>query len=88
MAFRWLLKKRLQAQFPTWLAQAERYSGPELRSFAVSLRQAYAVVAAAFTYRWSNGPVEGHVNRLKTIKQQMFGRATLEMLKVRPLLAA
>jgi hypothetical protein len=33
-------------------------------------RRDEAAVQAAVTQRWSNGPVEGHVNRLKTIKRQ------------------
>jgi transposase len=28
-----------------------------------------------------NGPVEGHGNRLKTIKPQMYGRANFDLLK-------
>jgi len=27
---------------------------------------------------WSNGVVEGHVNRLKSIKRQMYGRTCFE----------
>jgi len=88
LAFRRLLKKRLHTQFPTWLARAERNSVPELRSFALGLRQEYAAVAAAFKYPWSNGPVEGHVNRLKTIKRQMYGRANFDLLQLRVLHAA
>ena len=38
-------------------------------------------VEAAITERWSNGPVEGHVNRLKTLKRQMYGRAGVELLR-------
>lgn len=88
VTFRRLLKKRLHAQFSTWLAGAERNSVPELRSFAVGLRQEYAAVVAAFQYRWSNGPVEGHVNRLKMIKRQMYGRANFDLLQRRVLHAA
>jgi transposase len=40
------------------------------------------------TLSWSNGPVEGHSNRLKTLKRQMFGRANLDLLQRRFLLAA
>ncbi len=58
---------------------------PELRSFAVGLRQEYAAVVAAFEYPWSSGPVEGHVNRLKTIKRQMYGRPNFDLLKIRVL---
>ena len=43
---------------------------------------------AAVTQTWSNGPVEGHVNRLKTIKRQMYGRAAFVLLRARVLNAA
>jgi transposase len=58
---------------------------PELRSFAASLRQDESAVAAALTERWSNGPVEGHVNRLKMIKRQMYERAGFRLLRARVL---
>jgi transposase len=32
--------------------------------------------------------VEGHMNRLKMLKRQMFGRASLDLLQRRVLLAA
>jgi transposase len=40
-------------------------------------------VEAAVTDRWSNGPVERQVNRLKTIRRQMYGRAGVELLLAR-----
>jgi transposase len=88
VAFRRLMKGRRHAQFPAWLAQAERSPVPEMRSFAAGLRQEYAAVVAALKYPWSNGPVEGHVNRLKTIKRQMYGRANFDLLQSRVLHAA
>ena len=39
----------------------------------------------AITSRWNNGPMEGHINRLKTIKRRMPGRAGFELLKSRVL---
>jgi transposase len=51
-----------------WLVAAEGSGCAEMRSFAAGLRQDEAV-AAALTERWSNGPVEGQVNRLKVIKR-------------------
>ncbi|XVQ16333.1 hypothetical protein ACQP1W_44580 [Spirillospora sp. CA-255316] len=36
---------------------------------------------------YSSGPVEGHVNRTKTIKRQMYGRANPDLLRRRILLA-
>ena len=40
------------------------------------------------TQRGSNGPVEGHINRLKTLKRQMYGRAGFVLLMARVLNAA
>jgi hypothetical protein len=36
-----------------------------------------SAIRAAMTYDWSNGQVEGNVNRLKMIKRMMFGRQAL-----------
>jgi transposase len=44
--------------------------------------------ASGLRLPWSNGPVEGHINRLKMLKRQMFGRATLDRLSRRFLHAA
>ena len=54
----------------------------------VGRENSVAAVQAAVTQRWSNGPVEGHVNRLKTIKRQMYGRAGFVLLRARVLNAA
>jgi len=42
-------------------------------------------VEAALTLKWSNGQVEGQVNKLKTIKRQMDGRAKFDLLRARGL---
>jgi len=60
----------------------------ELGGFAAGLRQDEAAVGAALTTPWSNGPVEGQVNRLKVIKRQMYGRAGLRLLRARVVNAA
>jgi len=39
----------------------------------------------AISAPWSNGPLEGHINRLKMIKRQMYGRAGFALLKARVL---
>jgi transposase len=45
------------------------------------LRKDYAAVKAALTYEWSQGQVEGQVNRLKLIKREMYGRANFDLLR-------
>ena len=57
----------------------------ELSSFVNGIRRDYAAVYAAFSLPWSNGITEGHVNRLKFLKRQMFGRAHLDLLRVKVL---
>ena len=38
--------------------------------------------------RWNFGPIEGRVNHTKMLKRQMFGRASLPLLRKRVLLTA
>jgi transposase len=83
-----LIRKRSSATLSEWLARGEASSDPDLRRFAEGIRRDEASVHAAVTERWSNGPVEGHVNRLKTIKRQMYGRAGFVLLRARVLNAA
>ena len=56
---------------------------PALQRFVRKLRQDLRAVEGAVTERWSNGPVEGHINRLKTLRRQMYGRAGVELLRAR-----
>ena len=58
-----------------------------MRRFALGLYEDYAAVKAGVTLPWSSGPVEGHINRLKMLKRQMFGRARLDLLSRRFVLA-
>jgi len=45
------------------------------------------LVKAGITLHWSNGQTEGQINRLKMLKRQMFGRAKMELLSHRFLMA-
>ena len=65
------------------LEQAEQSGFQVWRNFAASLRQDYEAVRASLLYNWSNGPTEGHINRLKCVKRQMYGRAKLDLLRQR-----
>ncbi len=80
-----LLRQRRPAGFDPWL---DAVTATELRGFAAGLRQDKAAVRAAMGEPWSNGPVEGQVNRLKLIKRSMYGRASFDLLRQRVLLAA
>ena len=68
-----------------WLSNAENSHVIELERFAAGLRRDYAAVEAGITTNWSNGTTEGHVNRLKLLKRQMYGRAKFDLLRIRVL---
>ncbi|WP_436501778.1 ISL3 family transposase [Actinokineospora sp. HUAS TT18] len=70
-----------------WMATVDGDNLPALRSFVIGLRRDQDAVTAGLTLRWNSGPVEGHVNRIKMLKRQMFGRANLDLLRKRVLLA-
>jgi transposase len=86
--FAGLVRQRQPAQLEPWLARAATSALPPFRRFARGLRADLAAVQAAVTLPWSQGPIEGHINRLKMLKRQMFGRARLDLLARRFLLAA
>ena len=58
----------------------------ELKAFARGLFSDFQAVKNALTLPWSNGQVEGQINKLKTIKRQMYGRAGFNLLRKRMIL--
>jgi transposase len=84
-AFAALVRKEGGSSLEDWQEQAQHGSSSELRTFAEGLARDQEAVQAALQERWSNGPVEGHINRLKTVKRQMYGRASLRLLRARVL---
>lgn len=83
-----MLRKESRMSLREWLTKVRQSGVQEMRTFAEGLRQDEAAVQAALEEPWSNGPVEGEVNRLKLIKRQMYGRAGLQLLRARVLNAA
>ena len=78
----------LIAAFDAWLANARACSVRVVESFATSLGHDAAAVRAGLHMPWSSGQAEGQVNRLKLLKRSMYGRAKLDLLRRRFLLAA
>ena len=67
---------------------AKTCSAPAIARFASGLDGDAAAVRSALTKPWSSGQAEGQINRLKFIKRQSYGRASLDLLKRRLVLAA
>jgi hypothetical protein len=70
------------------IAGARAAGLPGISSFAKGLEQDLDAVTQGLTSRWNSGPVEGRVNHIKMVKRQMFGRASLPLLRKRVLLTA
>lgn len=69
----------------TWLDAAE---ASLIASFVRGLRRDYGAVVAALRAPWSNGQTEGQINRLKTLKCQMYARANIDLLRARLVVAS
>ena len=83
-AFQTMIRNRKPDLLDAWLPKAEQSL---LSSFARGLGADREAVVAAMKEPWSNGQAEGQINRLKTLKRQMYGRAKLDLLKARMIAA-
>ncbi|MET7636953.1 ISL3 family transposase [Streptomyces sp. NPDC005078] len=82
-AFTDLVRNRRGTFLLEWIRQAEQDAPKPMSGFAGFLRQDLDAVTAGLTHTWSSGVVEGHVNRVKTLKRAMYGRASFTLLRTR-----
>jgi transposase len=78
-----LVRERGGVAFDDWISCVRQEGCQELRNFLEGLLKDEAAVRAGLTLRWSQGPVEGHVNKLKLLKRASYGRARLDLLRQR-----
>ncbi len=80
-----LIRERKSEALLSWLERAKGGPYEELQRFAEALERELPAVQAARTSPWSTGQVEGQITRLKLLKRQMYGRANLDLLRLRVL---
>ena len=80
-----MVRERTGEQLAAWQAFVEASHLEAFDSFVTGVQQDQDAVLAGLTLPWSNGPLEGHVNRLKLIKRSMYGRANFDLLRLRVL---
>ena len=85
MRFRGILRSKDIQKFGVWLDDAQQSGIYAMQRFARTVRRDLDAVTNALTEGWSNGQTEGHINRLKTLKRAMYGRAGAELLRARML---
>jgi transposase len=88
MQFRGILRSGSVKGLMGWMDKAKHCGIYSLKRFAKTLRRDWNAVQNALKEPFSNGPVEGHINRLKTLKREMYGRAGFELLRARLLPSA
>ena len=86
-SFAVMLTRRRGERLPGWLEQARAIGLPGLNFFVTGIEHDLDAVTAGLTQPWNSGPVEGHVNRIKMLKRQMYGRANLDLLRKRVLMS-
>ncbi len=85
MRFRGVLRSKDIQKFGVWLDEAQQSGIYAMQRFVRTLQRNLNAVTNALTEGWSNGQTEGQINRLKTLKRAMYGRAGPELLRARML---
>ena len=83
-----MLKARHATPLDSWLWDCQLSGISDLVTFAQGLEKERSALHAAFTLPYSNGPVEGKINKLKYIKRSMYGRGGFPLLRQKVLKAA
>jgi len=83
MQFCVLLRQRQGEALATWVVEVEQHGDSHLQSFAHSLQKDWEAVCSGLTLEWHNGQTEGHIHRLKLLKRQSYGRASVALLQQR-----
>jgi transposase len=83
--FMQMLHHREGQRLDVWLDQVRASHIPELQRFVRSIQRDKDAVLAGLTEPWSNGVVEGKINKLKLFKRMMYGRAEFPLLRQRVL---
>jgi transposase len=76
-----MLRERKPELLNGWMKEARESAIQELVSFVNGIERDYEAVRAGLTHAWNQGPVEGTVNKIKTHKRLMYGRASFSLLR-------
>lgn len=78
-----MVRERKHEQLRGWMQQASKSGIAELKSFVTGIERDYDAVKEALRQPWSQGQTEGFVNKLKTVKRMLYGRASFSLLRQR-----
>ena len=78
--FKNLFQTKQDGKLKNWIKRVSE-TNCGLNNFAKNIEKDYEAINNAVIPRYSNGQVEGQVNRIKNIKRMMYGRASFELLR-------
>ena len=81
--FQRMFRNREVTALELWLQEAANRGVAELWQFAITIRRDEPAGRAALEWSWSNGQLEGQINRVKVIKRVGYGRAKLDLQRQR-----
>ncbi len=84
-SFGQIVRNREGHRLQEWIKQVETSSFRHVKRFTAGLQRDKEEVLAGLTFIYSNGQVEGFVNKLKLIKRIGYGRAGFPLLRQRVL---
>lgn len=85
MRFSGILRGGRSDPLDAWIDNAIESNLIPIMRFARTLHRDIDAVRNAIELPWSNGQAEGQINRLKTLKRAMYGRAGPDLLRARML---
>lgn len=85
--FREILKGKDESRLEDWLSEVKRYNIRELNTFIMSVERDIEAVKNAIRTEFSNGIIEGVINKIKVIKRIMYGRCSFELLRLKAIMS-
>ncbi len=66
-----------------WMTKAREFNIPELNSFVNGIKRDIDSVKNSFTSSYTNGLLEGIINKIKEIKRMSYGRCKFDLLRIK-----
>lgn len=83
--FRHVMEQKKEDWLLDWMSNVDSIPVPKIKAFCVGLNRDLEAVLNSVKHSENNAVLEGNVNRLKTIKRDMYGRAGYDLLRAKVL---
>lgn len=88
ISFRQNLRSGCPSLVDGWIEKYKDSEIPRLQTFVKGVKMDIQAVKNSILFRESNGILEGWVNKLKAVKRSMYGKAKIDLLKIKMVMPA